>query len=228
MTTKSDWMATSHEQLADQANAMVNYLTPGVLDRIGIAGTALTWYTDELLVKYDKFHLTFEDWKNPATRTPAKSAALVDAENDFRKTFRQFYSGFLRRNPLVTDEDLVNMNMPKRPSGGKTPPSPPVDVIEATVDTSKPGMIGINYRSRNEKGTAKPKGVHGAEIAHAVLHEPPADWSQLTNSSFDTRTPVQFSFPGEQRGHTFYFALRWENTRGDKGPWSEIYSAIIP
>jgi hypothetical protein len=227
MSSKTDWMAASHEQLNNQVTVMVNYLMPEVLTRMGIAGEALAWYSNELLVKYNKFNFAFESWKNPAERTPAKSAALSEAENDFRKTFRTFYTGFLRYNPLVTDEDLVSMSLPKRPSGGKTPPPPPTDVIEATVDTSKPGMIGINYRSRG-KGIAKPKGVHGAEIVHAILSTPPTDWSQLTNSSFDTKTPMRFAFAGEQRGHTFYFALRWENTRGEKGPWSDIYNAIIP
>jgi hypothetical protein len=32
----------------------------------------------------------------------------------------------------------------------------------------------------------------------------------------------------EDRGKKLYFALRWENTRGEKGPWSEIHSTIIP
>ncbi|MDR1724124.1 MAG: hypothetical protein LBR84_09345 [Tannerella sp.] len=44
----------------------------------------------------------------------------------------------------------------------------------------------------------------------------------------DAASPITFTFTGEQRGQCFYFALRWKNTRGDKGPWSEIGSAVIP
>jgi hypothetical protein len=142
--------------------------------------------------------------------------------------YRQLYTGYLKGNPLVTDEDLVSMGLPKHSSGGKTPPPPPTSVIEATADTSKIGIVGINFRDKNEKGTAKPKGVHGAEIAWAILEVPPTDWSNLVHSSFDTRTPAQLVFSGAERGKTLYFALRWENTKGDKGPWSEIYNAIIP
>jgi hypothetical protein len=29
-------------------------------------------------------------------------------------------------------------------------------------------------------------------------------------------------------GKKIYFILRWENTRGKKGLWSEIVSAVIP
>jgi hypothetical protein len=96
------------------------------------------------------------------------------------------------------------------------------------VDTSIPATVGVHYRDKNKLGIGKPKGVHGVEIRHEILDEPPKDWDQLRNSSFDTRTPAQLVFKGEDRGKTVYFALRWENNVGEKGPWSEIYSAIIP
>jgi hypothetical protein len=120
------------------------------------------------------------------------------------------------------------MGLPKHPTSAKTPPSPPDTVIEATSDTSKIGIVGINFRDKNEKGTAKPKGVRGAEIAWAILDTPPTDWSQLIHSAFDTRTPAELTFSGNDRGKILYYALRWENNIGQKGPWSEIYSAIIP
>jgi hypothetical protein len=70
--------------------------------------------------------------------------------------------------------------------------------------------------------------VHGAEIAWAILDTPPVNWDALTHSSFDTHTPFRLTFGGDQRGKTLYFALRWENTTGEKGPWNEIQNAIIP
>jgi hypothetical protein len=47
-------------------------------------------------------------------------------------------------------------------------------------------------------------------------------------SIFDTRTPFTFAFDEFQRGKTVYFCLCGEKTRGEKGPWSEIISVIIP
>jgi hypothetical protein len=62
-----------------------------------------------------------------------------------------------------------------------------------------------------------------------VLDTPPAtDWTRLTSSAFDTATPYRFSFAGAERGRHLYFALHWENTRGEKGPLSTIFDAIIP
>jgi hypothetical protein len=228
MATKMDWLQRNHEGLYNQANSTVDYLTPEILDRIGITGASFNWFTTEFIPKHQIFNAAFLDWRNPAERNPAKTAALMTAEGDFKPLYRKLYTGFLKSNPLVTDEDLVSMGLPKRSTGGKTPPTPPTEMVEATTDTSKPGIVGINFRSKNEKGTAKPQHVRGAEIVHAILDSPPADWAQLIHSTFDTRTPAQLVFSGEQRGKTVYFALRWENNIGEKGPWSDIYSAIIP
>jgi hypothetical protein len=228
MSTNTDWLPRNHEKLFNQANATVGYLTQPVLDRIGITGTSYTWYNGELIPKHSIFCTAFEAWRNKAERNATKIAALMSAEKDFKAVYRQLYIGYLKGNPLVTDEDLVSMGLPKHSTGGKTPPTPPTTVVEATSDTSKPGIVGINFRDKNEKGMAKPKLVRGAEIAWAVLETPPVDWSELVHSAFDTHTPAQLVFTGDQRGKTVYYALRWENNIGEKGPWSEIYSAIIP
>jgi hypothetical protein len=227
MSGKS-WLQRNHEALLNQANLTVNYLTAENLTRIGIAGEALSWYNSVFIVKHGIFAAAFAGWQNPAERSAVKIAVLKEAEKQFIEVYRKLYVGYLKGNPLVTDADLVEMGLPKRHSGGNTPPPVPNTLVEATIDTSIPACIKINYRDMNEKGTAKPKGVHGVEIAWVISDTHPVDWAQLTNSSFDTRTPAQLVFSGEQRGHTVFFALRWENTRGEKGPWGEIYSAIIP
>jgi hypothetical protein len=45
---------------------------------------------------------------------------------------------------------------------------------------------------------------------------------------FDTDSPLEIEFDEADRGKIVWFAVRWENTRGQKGPWSEIFFAIIP
>jgi hypothetical protein len=70
--------------------------------------------------------------------------------------------------------------------------------------------------------------MRGVEVRLAILDAPPVDWDELLDSRFDTRSPLKLTFTGADRGKTLYFALRWENTTGVKGDWSEIYSARIP
>jgi hypothetical protein len=83
----------------------------------------------------------------------------------------------------------------------------------------------ISYRDAGSRGYAKPDGAHGAEFKTAVIdiNEPiPTDWAEFTESTFDISTPVTFTFSGKQRGMRFVYSSRWENTRGEKGPWGDI------
>jgi hypothetical protein len=68
----------------------------------------------------------------------------------------------------------------------------------------------------------------GVEIRWAILDAPPVVIDDLLHSTFSTRSPHMFEFKGNDRGKTVYFCLCWLNTRGQKGPWGEIVSAIIP
>jgi hypothetical protein len=43
-----------------------------------------------------------------------------------------------------------------------------------------------------------------------------------------SRTPHTLQFTEEDRGKTVYIALRWQNERGNTGPWSDIKSTVIP
>ena len=45
--------------------------------------------------------------------------------------------------------------------------------------------------------------------------------------SVSSRGNRQTDFPGAEAGKTAYYALRWVNTRGEKGPWSEVTSATV-
>jgi hypothetical protein len=89
-------------------------------------------------------------------------------------------------------------------------------------------VVEIHFHEEGSENRAKPAGVHGAEFVYALLDVAPVDWSQLPHSTFATRTPLKLTFTGFERGKTLYFAARWENTRGEKGPWNEIKAVIVP
>jgi hypothetical protein len=229
--TTHDWLPSNHEDIYNMANRTVAYLTSAVFTRIGIAGAAQTWYQNTYMVKYTRFKTAYENWLNPAERTPTKTTVLQEAEEEFLPVYRQLYNGYMKGSPLVTDDDLQSCGFPKRHSGGNTPVKKPTTQIETETDTSNPAEVTIHYHDAGSHGIAKPKGVHGAEFRIVVLaagSPPPKDWSELTQSIFDTRTPLTLTFTGEQRGMILYFAARWENTRGEKGPWNAIQWVIIP
>jgi hypothetical protein len=125
----------------------------------------------------------------------------------------------------VSDSELLAMGLqPKDHSPSPTPKQSP----EIEIFTPSPGVLKIRTLGRDEEGHGKPKGVHGAELRWTFAETPPVNWSELTRNEIVTRSPLYLAFSGHDRGRRIYLAARWENSRGAKGPWTEIMSAVVP
>lgn len=76
--------------------------------------------------------------------------------------------------------------------------------------------------------TAKPHGVHGCRIYRFIGETPPADISGYTFLSLDTKTPYEDVHTAADAGKSVYYLLRWENTKGEVGPVSDVITTRIP
>jgi hypothetical protein len=201
-------------------------LLENVKDNISAWGVPETAFddVDKLVSDLSDCYVVAE---TPATRTSTAILAKNEARKAAEKGVRELVKAYITYNPQVTDTNRSDMGLPIHKTS-HTPVPAPTTIPEGTVELPSPAVVRIHFRDKDEEGKSKPTGVHGCEIAWAVLDTPPTDWSNLIHSAFDTHTPVEFTFTGEERGKSLYFALRWENTRGVKGHWSEIQSAIIP
>ena len=152
-----------------------------------------------------------------------KNDIRVKLESELRKMLREFitYSRF------VNDAERESMGLPVHKTSRTAIPVP-TTVPESHIDTSMNCRLSFHFRDQGSTCKAKPTGVHGVEIKWDFGDPPPVSPEKLVHSSFGTRTPFMLEFTGEQRGKTIYYCLRWENKRGEKGPWSEIASATIP
>jgi hypothetical protein len=231
MATHQDWLPGNHKELKEKAVKARTYLNvPENYNRMGFAVNSpqRVWLANTFDAVYNPYIAACLAWEDEAERTKNKTITFEEAEAAFKPVFREFYTGFLKSNPLVTDTDLNAMGLPTRHSGGHHPAPVATTYPDFDIDSSLIRHLTVHFYDQGSKSKAKPAGQHGAEIRWAILDAMPVDVSALTNSSFDTRTPFTLEFEGHQRGKTIYFSLRWENTRGEKGPWSEIQSAIIP
>jgi hypothetical protein len=231
MATTESWIPENHEKLYDQVNETANYIDNSThLMSMGLDSINMkAWITGIFLPAVNAFSAAFIDWKDESTRTKIKIIALQDAEKKLKPLYRQLYTGSLKNNPLVTNIDLESMGLPNRPDGRHPEPSPiPTDFPGCKFDTSMLRRIIVLFFSLGSLHKAKPKGVHGCEMLWGVFDVPVNRIEDLPHSAFDTRSPYTFEFTDDQRGKHFCIALRWENTRGQKGPWSEIHDVIIP
>ncbi|MDR3238103.1 MAG: hypothetical protein LBT84_06340, partial [Spirochaetia bacterium] len=150
-----------------------------------------------------------------------------DARAALKSALREFVKAYLLYNPALSnaDRELIGLHVH---STKPTPTPAPSTFPEYDIDTSILNRLSVHIWNVRNKRKGKPDGVHGAEIAWEVRTTPPSKAEDLANSAFTTRTPYTLEFTGDQRGQVVYFCLRWENNKGQKGPWGEIVSAVIP
>lgn len=143
-------------------------------------------------------------------------------ESAIRALVRQMQS-----NPAVTDTQRQAMGITVYDATRTATASPTTRPV-VTVDSSqrlRHVIAFVDEATPTKK--AKPAGVMGAEIWVKIGDPAPTNPSELTFLSVDTRTPYTADFDGADGGKTAHYMLRWTNTRGEKGPWSETASATI-
>ncbi|MDR2809005.1 MAG: hypothetical protein LBB84_00395 [Tannerellaceae bacterium] len=226
-----NWLPHSRQKVYEKVTEVtVPYLDANAT-RFGMEDTAVLgkWYKQEFSAKgYNPYVTAYAAWVNPETRTPIAIAAMREAEKVFLPYYRELYK-LVKANPLVTDTDLEAMGFPSREADTPTPSPVAVDAPEFGVVPLVDHRLHIDYYpagSKRKKG--KPKGQHGAELRWAFSDTPIMNTNDLLNSVFDTDSPVVLDFSGDDQGRFVYFAMRWENTRGEKGPWSHIERALVP
>jgi hypothetical protein len=167
-------------------------------------------------------------YENPATRNPLIIQEKRNAREAYEAGLRKFVKSYLAFNPAITDNDRKELGLTV-PKNSRTPAPVATTYPDYDIDSGTIRRLTIHfYNQGSKKSKAKPAGQHGAEIRWVMSDTPVVDVKDLIHSSFDTRTPFTLEFEGHERGKTVYFCLCWENTRGEKGPWSEILSALVP
>ncbi|MDR2139737.1 MAG: hypothetical protein LBP50_09340 [Tannerella sp.] len=176
------------------------------------------------LIAYDT---AYRIWNSPATSTPLALDNLKDAENLFFPVYREFY-GTVKASPLVTNAHLEAMGFPPRTSGGRSPH--PVDrtFIDLILKPLGNLTLSVGFVNRDTGSSIIPYYLTGAVIYYAVGEAPVSDQNALPHSRLASRSPFELIFNPTERGLTVSLAARWQNRRGELGPWSEIVTAIIP
>jgi hypothetical protein len=103
-------------------------------------------------------------------------------------------------------------------------------VLEIDFSKSKEHLIYYGSKDLSSKKKIqrrKPKGVVGVEIIFLVGEKMPTDYDLMKPLALDTSSPYRVTYELHQVGQRAYYAACWYNTKGERGPWSEIVSALI-
>jgi hypothetical protein len=133
----------------------------------------------------------------------------------------------LQATPGVTDAHRQSLMITVR-STTRTAAAAPTSKPVATIDTSQRLQHTLSFVDElTPTSRAKPDGVSGCEIWVKVDGAAPVDPDELKYLATDTSSPYVASFRGADGGKTAYYMLRWVNTRGEQGPWSQTMNATI-
>lgn len=162
--------------------------------------------------------------------SPLRNSVIVAEKNAARNVLvakiREL-AGFRLKNPVITRAQRTALGLHVR-NTTYTTISVPKSRPELDIDVVDFRRLKIVFHDMETKSKAKPYGVNGAVIIYAMPDTPPTDINTLTRSVLATRTPHILEFTEEERGKRVYIAICWQNEKGEKGPWSEIQSAIVP
>lgn len=142
----------------------------------------------------------------------------------------------LQASPDVDDAERAALGITVPDTGATAAASPTTRPI-CQVDTAQRLRHTIDFTDESTPTRkAKPAGVLGAELIRAAPVRkrfallgptPPVDPGELTFLAVDTRSPYTRDYPGSEGGKQAHYMLRWGNTRGETGPWSETATATI-
>lgn len=155
----------------------------------------------------------------------AKDAARAALERQLRPI-----TNFIQTYPATTDADRATIGITVRDTS-PTPAPAPTSRPLALVDVG--GRLTHRLRLVDESTPTrrgKPAGVLGAEVWVKLVdadQPAPTDPAALTFLTMTTKPSFRAEFKAGQGGKTAVYMARWINTRGEKGPWSEVTSATV-
>jgi hypothetical protein len=181
----------------------------------------------ELTQLQSVWRTTYARAENPETRTSAAVLGKTEARDAYQAAIRMILKAYITYNPFVSVADRANMQLPVHDT--KPTPAPvPTTYPDFDLNSSIIRLLTVRFRDHGANTNAKPAGVHGAEIRYGFSDTPHPSPDTLLHSSFATSSPHSIEFSEAERGRRVYICLRWENTRGEKGPWSEVVMGIVP
>jgi len=177
-----------------------------------------------------------------ANPTPESIQKCKDTFKELQACMRDIKNRYFKKPPLK-NEHFVALGL-KVPDRIRSPVPKPGGTTSAEITYPGIGQLRLHlYRidgtvpdKRAEYGRRIYWGVlphGGATLEQAAgkghyLMKRPVSGEELVHSKSTRRAKETIVFSTEDSGSTAYFCVRYENSKGEPGPWGPIFSAVIP
>jgi hypothetical protein len=216
-----DWMPGSGEAVLRMATTWTGFL-PAVREKTNMPEETET----ELVQKTGAFQGLFQ--MPQSARTPAMNAEMRTARSELEAFMREVKRRYIFSPPL-TEAEVISLGLTPRDN---TPTAVDPPKARATGQIVYRGAGAIEVRIAPEAEISEDKrGYHGCKIVYDVKPidaPPPASERELFDSRFTRRKRETFIFQPIDSGKKVYFSMRYENSKGEAGPWCPVFSAVIP
>jgi hypothetical protein len=238
MTQHIDWLPRRREAQIAMSENWQTVLTTAKVSAWNIPAAEVTALKNLTTAAEAALALAQSTARTVVVTAQAKTAfaALVEKMRFFKNRYFVL--------PPLTDTDIISLGL--KPHDTKpTPIPPPVDQAEADISypaahtlelhlrpvkVAAPDPHRSDYGFRVYFGILPPGGasVEAATSPKRELMKPPITGDELPHSHFTRRKRERMDFSQEESGKTIYFCVRYENAKGEPGPWGPIFSAVIP
>lgn len=203
---------------------VVNFRTlvaasPAVYALVAADATVISAAVDDFVAKY----LLATD---PATRTLATVADKDGAKAEMVTVLRS-YVARIKATPGVTDADKVILGL----NPVRNPPTPvPPPGTYPLVTLSIPASLRITVAladATTPDSRARPRGAVGCQVFHSTAATPPEEYLDWRFAGFVTRNTFELAFNPADDMKRASVVARWQNAKGETGPWSPVHSMAI-
>ena len=215
-----DWMPHTMQGRIDMGRVWV--------DKLAVKGAA--WQIPaNAIIELGEFVEAAEEMQAQAL-SPNATAAIRHRRDRIVIEMVAFMRDLRRRRffiPPLNEEDLLSLGL-RLPDTVRTDHINVTEEVDFVLEIAGIRQVHVRFWQHGLASMAKPAGYDGAVLDWGVLDAPPSEPEDLTNHTMASRTPHTLQFTEEERGKTVYIALRWQNERGNTGPWSDIKSTVVP
>jgi hypothetical protein len=233
-----DWLPHKREGQLNLSQLWQTIITTSKASAWGIPSAELTALRN--LTTAAEAALAANQPPTRSTLTAKQCDVAFKALIDKMRLFKAHY--FLL--PPLTEIDIVSLGLKPK----DTKPTPiPVPLAQAVAEISYLGAHQLQLHLHREPDS--PLDPHGSDYGYRIYSgvSPPGGASQedalgekrelmhvpltgkeLPHSRFTRRHIEIFDFEPEDSDKIVYFCVRYENAKGEAGPWGPLFHAVIP
>ena len=178
---------------------------------------------DGAITAFDTALAAFQQPNHGRVDTLAKN----EAKTALVHALRTYVQAYIARNPAVTDEDKERMGLPLHDTTPTPRPAPDIRP-ETEGEPAGKGAHRVTAVNPHTQSRDKPPLVTGVAYARRVRRaEEPKSRAEDMPSDYLAGTSRVFQYTEDDYGKVADYATAYENSTGQRGPWSNVTSLLI-